>query len=267
MTARAARWLVGTSGWVYPSWRPSFYPEGLPQTLWLERYAEEFPVVEVNATFYRLMRSTTAARWAEATPDAFRFMVKGSRFLTHTRKLADSDGGIRRFFAPLEPLAPKITATLWQLPPWMTVDVALLERFLDAVQSDPLGSQLQHAVEFRHPSWQIDSAYAALAARGALTVNVSGPQLPDDRVVTGGRAYVRFHGLQAGYTHDYTDRELAPWAEHIARQADALVFFNNDAGGRAVTNARQMIALLAKVGERLEEREQSEHRHHRASAV
>ncbi len=267
MTSGSSRWLVGTSGWMYSSWRPSFYPEGLGQPRWLARYAEEFPVVEVNATFYRLARETAAQRWADVTPAGFRFVVKGSRFLTHSRKLGDVDTGIGRFFAPLAPLAGKLTAVLWQLPPWMTVDADLLARFLDAAAADPVGSRIQHAVEFRHPSWQIDPVYDMLDSRNAMTVNVSGPQLPDDRVVTGGRAYVRFHGLTNGYRHDYSDEQLASWAQHIARQPAALAFFNNDAGGRAVKNARQLVRLLAEMGERLEERKQAEQRHHRTGAL
>jgi uncharacterized protein YecE (DUF72 family) len=231
--------LVGTSGWVYPSWRGDYYPRGLAQSRWLAHYAAEFPTVEVNSTFYRLARPSAVESWAASVPDDFRFVVKGSRYLTHMRRLRDVDAGVQRFFAPLTPLGGKLAAVLWQLPPNDRVDVARLDTFLAA-----LPSHVSHAVEFRHPSWLTEEVAAVMTRRGAMTVNVSGPQFPARTDVTGGRPYVRFHGLQPGYEYDYTAADLEPWVDHLARAGDGFAFFNNDVGGHAVKNARALRAML-----------------------
>ena len=236
-----SRHLVGTSGWVYPSWRETVYPAGTPAVgSGCGYYASLFPTVEVNATFYRLASPATVARWAEAVPSRFRFVVKGSRYLTHIRRLDDVTDGLRRFFASVEPLGDKLTAVLWQLPPTFPADVDLLSRFLDALPRRP-----QPAFEFRHASWRTDEPSASCSTTGgAMTVAVSGPESDDDRPVTGGRAYVRFHGLAGGYAHDYTDDELAPWARFVAAAPAALVYFNNDAMGMAVKNALRFTELV-----------------------
>jgi uncharacterized protein YecE (DUF72 family) len=233
--------LVGTSGWVYPSWRGDYYPRGLPQSKWLAHYAAEFPTVEVNSTFYRLARTSAVETWAAAVPADFRFVVKGSRYLTHMRRLRDVDAGVQRFFVPLEPLGDKLAAVLWQLPPNDRVDAARLDEFLAA-----LPSHVAHAVEFRHPSWLTDDVAAVMSRRGAMTVNVSGPQLPARTDVTGGRPYVRFHGLRPGYEYDYTAADLDPWVDHLGRYEDGFAFFNNDVGGHAVNNARSLRSILER---------------------
>jgi uncharacterized protein YecE (DUF72 family) len=234
-----SRHLVGTSGWVYPSWRRTVYPAGTPQREWLHHYATLFPTVEVNATFYRLASRATVAKWAEAVPSRFRFVVKGSRYLTHIRRLDDVADGLRRFFGSVEPLGDKLTAVLWQLPPTFPAAVDRLTRFLDALPARP-----QPAFEFRHASWRTDEVGELLDQRGAMTVAVSGPKSNEDLMITGKRAYVRFHGLAGGYAHDYTDDELAPWAQFVAASPAALVYFNNDARGLAVKNALRFTERL-----------------------
>jgi uncharacterized protein YecE (DUF72 family) len=233
-----SRHLVGTSGWVYPSWRRTVYPVGTPQGEWLSHYATLFPTVEVNATFYRLASTATVTKWADTVPSRFRFVVKGSRYLTHIRRLDDVTDGLKRFFASVEPLADKLTAVLWQVPPTFQADVERLRRFLDALPRSP-----QPAFEFRHPSWRTEEVSELLDERAAMTVVVSARGASAEHVVTGRRAYVRFHGLTGGYAHDYTDDELTPWARFVAATPAALVYFNNDARGLAVKNGRRFIEL------------------------
>ena len=96
---------VGCSGWNYKEWRRRFYPEGVPPSRWLEHYSRAFDTVEVNSTFYRLASEPAVKRWVEQTPDGFVFTVKASRYLTHIRRLRDMKRGVRRFYAPLRPLA------------------------------------------------------------------------------------------------------------------------------------------------------------------
>jgi len=232
------RVLVGTSGWVYADWADRLYRD-VPKTRWLCRYAESFPTVEVNATFYRLPSIRGVARWRQQVPDGFRFVVKGSRYLTHMKRLTDTTEGLRRFFERVEPLGPCLDTVLWQLPPNMQIDLERLDHFLAA-----LPTHVRHAVEFRHASWQQREAYEVLDRHGAMLVAVSGPQLPEDRTVTGGAVYVRFHGLRPGYSYDYTDDDLRPWAKWLRSQSDGFAFFNNDIGGHAVKNARRLSQLL-----------------------
>ena len=231
--------LVGTSGWVYPTWRGTYYPPGLAQSKWLAHYAAEFPTVEVNSTFYRLAKPAVTARWAALVPADFRFVVKGSRYLTHIRRLRDVGTGLERFFEPLRPLGDKLAAVLWQLPPNDHVDVERLDDFLAQ-----LPSGVAHAVEFRHPSWLVDDVAAVMSRHDAMTVNVSGPQFPARTDVTGAGPYVRFHGLRPGYEYDYTASDLAPWAEHLRHHTGGYAFFNNDVGGHAVVNARSFRGML-----------------------
>jgi uncharacterized protein YecE (DUF72 family) len=230
---------IGCSGWNYDHWRNGvFYPPRLAPRRWLAFYAEHFDTVEVNATFYRLASRDTVAKWAATVPARFRFVVKGSRYLTHIRRLDDVADGLKRFFASVEPLGDKLTAVLWQLPPTFKADVDRLRRFLDALPRHP-----QPAFEFRHPSWRTEEVRTELDERGAMTVVVSARGATDDRIVTGRRAYVRFHGLTGGYAHDYTDEELAPWVDFVAASPAALVYFNNDARGLAVKNGLRFTEL------------------------
>ena len=161
-----ARILVGTSGYLYRDWRKVLYPPGLGTGRWLQRYASVFPTLELNTTFYRLTTAVAAARWRDATPPGFVFTAKGSRYITHMKKLKDPAAALERFFAPLEPLRPKLAVVLWQLPPRFDVDaLPRLDAFLAAL---PPG--LRYAVEFREPSWYLPETCdgARRARRGLL---------------------------------------------------------------------------------------------------
>ncbi len=160
---------VGCSGWSYREWRERLYA-GVPQRRWLERYAQEFDTVEVNATFYRLPRERTVAGWVEQTPPGFSFAVKGSRYLTHVRRLRDTEVGLRRFWEPLAPLreAGRLGPVLWQLPESFERDDAALDRFLAALPD------ARHCLEFRHRSWFTAPIRRLLERHGASLV------IPDD---------------------------------------------------------------------------------------
>ena len=140
---------IGCSGWSYRDWRGRFHPDGLPARGWLEHYASVFDTVEVNATFYRLPKVETVRGWAEQVPDGFRFAVKGSRYLTHMKRLRDMGQGLERFWERIEPLreAGKLGPVLWQLPASFARDDELLAAVLEALPA------AEHCFEFRHPSW------------------------------------------------------------------------------------------------------------------
>ena len=237
---------IGCSGWNYAHWRERVYPAGLPQRRWLEHYATLFDTVEVNATFYRLPRRDSVARWVEQTPPGFLFSVKASRYLTHVQRLADLGPGLERFYACIEPLveSPKLGPVLWQLPGNFHRDD---ERLAAALERLPGGL---HCFEFRHASWFVPDVFALLRAHGAALVIGDSPERPfqtEDR--TADWTFVRLHYGRRGRRGNYSERELDDWAGRIARHAalgDAYVYFNNDWEGFAVRNAHGLIRRLVE---------------------
>lgn len=158
---------VGCSGWNYDSWRGELYPPRLSPRHWLERYAERFDTVEVNATFYRLIRREAVARWIEQTPGEFVFAVKASRYLTHVKRLSEMKEGIARFYERIEPLieAKRLGVVLWQLPESFRRDDRRLAHALDGL---PDG---RHAFEFRHESWFAPEVCSLLREHDAALVS------------------------------------------------------------------------------------------------
>lgn len=232
---------LGTSGYLYAGWRGIFYPKGLPARQWLDHYARIFATVELNATFYRLPTAKTVDGWREGTPPGFRFAVKGSRYLTHMKRLKDPGPGIDRYFELILRLGKKLSVVLWQLPPQMNrADPGRLARFLEALPR----KGLRHAVEFRSPAWYVDPVCDVLDAHGAAfcehdLVAARPPRL------TGGFRYLRFHGATGKYRGRYGKRALAPLArELLRRREDAYVYFNNDVGGHAIRDALDLSDLL-----------------------
>lgn len=238
---------VGTSGWQYDDWRGAFYPGDLPKRQWFEHYTTRFSTVEINATFYRLPRTSTVRAWHDRTPDRFRFAVKGSRYLTHNKKLNDPADPVETITTRLAPLKTFHGVWLWQLPPNLHVDVERLETFAAALP----GSQ-RHAIEFRHRSWYSNEVERVLARHGIAWVWLSDHHMPDACRVTAPFVYLRFHGLseddERRYRYDYSEAELSVWAERLRAAAadgrDAWVYFNNDDQANAPRNAITLIDML-----------------------
>jgi uncharacterized protein YecE (DUF72 family) len=239
---------IGTSGWVYKEWAGNFYPKGWPKKDEFAFYVRHFPTVEINATFYRLPSLKMVRGWHDRSPDGFRFAVKGSRYLTHIRRLQDTGPGLRKYFSRIKPLGERTGPILWQLPPNFPKNdenLARLTRFLAR-----LPKRYRHAIEFRHPSWMDERTLALLRQHQAANVWISSLKMPVDHAVTADFVYLRFHGLQGGAYHDYTDDELRPWAEQLAKAArkglPAYVYFNNDLNTRAPLNAHALMRLVGK---------------------
>jgi uncharacterized protein YecE (DUF72 family) len=234
---------IGTSGYLYRHWRGVLYPEGLPQREWLPWYARWFDTVELNATFYRLPSPSAVDRWRTIVPRGFTFSAKGSRYLTHLKRLLDTDAGLERFYAPISHLGPSLGCVLWQLPPHMKPDLERLDLFLSKV---PPG---RHAVEFRDEAWYEDATCDVLDRHGAAFCEHDNVARAPPRL-TGGWRYLRFHGTTGKYSGRYGADALRTVAEDLVRWAagerDAFVYFNNDLGGHAVHDA---LTLLALVGE------------------
>jgi uncharacterized protein YecE (DUF72 family) len=238
---------IGCSGWSYQDWRGRLYPKGLPQARWLERYAEVFDTVEVNATFYRLPKRSTVEGWVERSPDGFLFAVKASRYLTHIRRLRDIGTGVERFWEPLEPLreAKRLGPVLWQLPESFHRDDDVLA---EALRSLP---PARHCFEFRHRSWFAEGVSRLLAEHGASLAIGDDARRPLPRASpTGEMVYLRLHYGHRGRGGNYSAAELDEWRRRIAAwrsRRDVFVYLNNDWQGFAPANARLLRRGLSGV--------------------
>lgn len=236
---------VGTSGWSYDHWRGVFYPEDLPASRRLAYYAERFSTVEINSTFYGLPKSQTVEHWKQQVPDDFIFAVKGSRYITHIRRIDGIDEEIARFMERVEPLAPKLGPVLWQLPPTLKFDRKLLEGFVSVLAT----TAQRHALEFRDGSWLADETYQVLREYGIAVVQVSGDLHQTDFRTTTDLVYVRFHGTTR-YHGSYSGVHLRPWKAFLEEQsadgADCFAYFNNDVEGHAPQDAVRLREMLGQ---------------------
>lgn len=242
------RALIGTSGWTYPSWKGKFYPEDLPSARFLEFYAKEFSTTEVNYSFYHLPRPATYEKWAAQVPEGFIFAVKASRLMTHTKRLVDVEEPWRVFVQNARSLGPHLGPILFQFPPSLHCDRSRLESFLKiAQQPSPQSPPLRLVFEFRHDSWFTDDTYRLLRQYEAALCIADSPRYPRKEVLTAGFTYLRFHGRTKLFVSCYTKNELAEEAKKIKRYLrdglDVYAYFNNDAEGHAVANARTLRTL------------------------
>lgn len=236
---------LGTSGFVYKDWRGLFYPRTLPAREWLDYYARVFSTVELNNTFYRLPNPDAVKRWRKETPSTFEFVAKGSRFITHMKRLKDPKVAVARYFEAIRGLGPKLTAVLWQLPPQMTrPEPDRLDAFLRA-----LPKRHRYIVEFRHDAWHTEEICAVLDAHGAAICEHDLVKTPVPRP-TGNFRYLRFHGSQGKYKGRYGAKRLRRYAEDLKQWSragkDAFVFFNNDRQGQAILDALTLSDLLGQ---------------------
>jgi uncharacterized protein YecE (DUF72 family) len=250
-----ARLLIGTSGWTYASWRGTFYPRSLASRQYLEFYAKEFSTTEVNYSFYHLPRPRTYEKWASQVPDKFVFALKASRFITHVKRLADVKEAWATFVENARSLGSHFGPILLQFPPSFRCDRKRLASFLRSAQNPASKSGLLRlAFEFRHPSWFTEEVYGLLRQHHAALCIADSPRYPRRNVITADFVYLRFHGRTELFASKYTDAELAEEAEEIGRYyrdgLDVYVYFNNDAEGHAVTNARTLRRMVAEEARR-----------------
>jgi uncharacterized protein YecE (DUF72 family) len=243
-----SRVRIGCSGWNYASWRNDFYPPRTPASRWLEHYATIFDTVEVNSTFYRLAKRDAVARWVEQTPPEFCFAVKASRYLTHMKRLTDVGQGVQRFYDPIMPLveAGKLGPVLWQLPGDFKRDDAKLGALLNALGDHPPS---RHCFEFRHPSWFAEEIYEQLRWHDAALVigDRKGLDFQPHEII-GDWTFVRFHFGHRGRRGNYSNSELAEWADRLRAWSEHTriwAYFNNDWEIFAPRNAVTLRRLLA----------------------
>lgn len=201
---------VGTSGFAYKEWKPDFYPEDLPRSKFLEHYGRLLSACEINATFYRLQKHETVARWAAATPETFRFSMKAHRSLTHGRTVAlddDKRSLLEAWLASVRMLGERLGIVLFQYPPYRRRDDDGLSELLGAL------GELRFAVEFRHASWDHPGVSDRIAEAGGTTcVSETVGKVPAS-LPPGPVAYVRLRNDR------YGEDERAGWAELLRAEA------------------------------------------------
>jgi uncharacterized protein YecE (DUF72 family) len=272
---RAGDVRVGISGWRYRPWRGVFYPEGLPQRHELRFASRRLRSVEINGSFYSLQRPTSYRQWYAETPDDFVFAVKGSRFLTHHKKLRECEIPLANFFASgVLALEDKLGPILWQLPPQVSFDAERLEAFFallprttaaaaalarhhderirhGAYVEVRLDRPLRYALEVRHPTFHDRAFLRVLRRHGiALCVADSAGRWPYLEEVTADFVYVRLHGNKRLYVSGYGRAALDAWATRVAawraRGRDVVVYFDNDVKVRAPFDAMNLAARFGQ---------------------
>ena len=237
------RYYIGTSGWHYDDWKGRFYPEKLPKEKWLEFYAQHFPTLELNNTFYRLPTEKALNNWHDSSPPGFIFSVKVSRYITHIKRLKDCKEEMNKFMSRTAILKEKLGPLLYQLPPGLHRNDDILADFLAIL---PRG--YKHVIEFRHASWFEDEVYDILRQYkiGFCVFNM--PKLTSPLIATTDFAYVRFHGSDSLYSSCYSDKYLSGWAKKISVLSEKLesvyIYFNNDIAGYALKNAETIRGYL-----------------------
>jgi uncharacterized protein YecE (DUF72 family) len=218
-----AQLYAGTSGWAYPSWKPDFYPAKLAQAKFLQHYSTQLNAVEVNFTFRQLLKETTAQKWIAETPAAFQFSVKAHQVITHIKRLKKTEDFVPRFLSTIEPIAQagKLGPVLFQLPPNLKMDVALLEEFLGIVPR-----LVSSAFEFRHASWFADEVFELLKKHNrALCVAESEERTTPD-VITADFCYYRYR--KPSYTAEERQAMVARMREHLDAGRNVFAYFKHE---------------------------------------
>jgi len=218
-----AKLYAGTSGWAYPSWKPDFYPAKPAQAKFLQFYATQLNAVEVNFTFRQLLKETTAQKWIDDTPAGFRLSIKAHQVITHIKRLKKTEDFIPRFLSTIEPLAraEKLGPVLFQLPPNLKADSALLEEFLAT-----LPRAVPSAFEFRHASWFEDPVFELLKKHNrALCVAETEERTTPD-VVTADFSYYRYR--KPTYTAEERRAMIKRIREHLSAARNVFAYFKHE---------------------------------------
>jgi len=238
------KYRIGCSGFLYESWKGAFYPEDLPHKKWLTFYQEKFNTIELNVTFYRLLKKEAFERWYKETPPDFSFCLKGSRFISHVKKLKDVELPLSTFFNVTAPLMEKLDVILWQLPPNLKLNIKNLEDFIENLKQYPV----RHVFEFRHKSWLSKKVCKLLSASNIAICMADWPDFIDDLPVTADFVYLRRHGEGGNYSTNYTPEQLKNDAkrikEYLKQGKDVYFYFNNDAFAYAPKNAIELRTIL-----------------------
>jgi uncharacterized protein YecE (DUF72 family) len=233
---------VGCSGWFYWHWRGVFYPAEMSTKGWFEHYSANFRTVELNAPFYSWPTLANVAAWQrQAGRRKFVYTVKVCELITHLKRFEDTKTLVKDFGYIADLLGSRMGCFLYQLPPSFRYTFPQLMNIVGQMDR-----ARRNVVEFRHKSWWNEDVYAAFREAGIIFCSCSGPRLPNDLIKTADEIYIRFHGVNQWYSHDYSRVELEEWVEKIRASGAKRVwaYFNNDRDGYAISNARMLRKML-----------------------
>ncbi|MEO6584113.1 MAG: DUF72 domain-containing protein [Ferruginibacter sp.] len=241
-------WLIGCAGFNYPQWKKVFYPDKLPQRLWLSHYATQFNTLEVNATFYKLPTPATLLKWYDTTPANFVFTVKAPRNITHYKNFINCSDEINGFYKLIgDGLKDKLGCILFQLPPKFSYTKERLQLIIDN-----LTPQYNNVVEFRHISWWQQAIISELEGNNIIFAGHSHPNgVPDEVIINREISYYRFHGVPNLFYSAYDEAALMNFANTMLKckaVTKAYVYFNNTASMAAIENAFFLKGYLNKPG-------------------
>jgi uncharacterized protein YecE (DUF72 family) len=234
---------IGTSGWSYKSWRGPFFPKEVKIKDHLRYYASQFSTTELNGVFYRTPTVEAVRGWREQTPADFVFAWKASKFITHWKRLTNSENSIELMVSRLKILSPKSGPVLFQLPPRFKANRERLASFLKL-----LPKCWPYAFEFRDPSWYEDDILDLLRDNDISLCLSDHHDAPSPWEVTARHVYVRGHGPGGTYKDHYPDKTLRAWARDIAKwkrqRRTVFVYFDNDQKSAAPKDAQRLLELI-----------------------
>ena len=232
---------IGCSGWSYPHWRSVFYPDKMPAREHFAFYAQHFNTVELNNSFYRQPPRERFEAWRQQAPPGFLFAVKGSRYVTHIKRLVVEKTSIDLVVDAALGLGDKLGPILFQLQANFHLDLERLEHFVAML---PEG--VRFTLEFRHDSWLVPAVFDLLRTHRIALCIPDHPKMPKSLEITSDFTYIRMHLPSRGL--GYGRSVLEPWANRFSewkRQGlDVLVYFNNDIGGHAIKDTQTLMALI-----------------------
>ena len=215
---------LGVGGWVYEPWRGVFYPKGLTQAKELEYAATHLTAIEINATYYGSQKPESFRKWAAAVPDGFKFSVKGSRFSTNRRVLAEGADSVKRFLnSGVTELGDRLGPLLWQFAPTKKFDEADFRSFLELLPEKQDGLKLRHVVEVRHDSFRVPEFIALLRTFNIAVVCAEHETYPGIADVTSDFIYLRLQKGKDTIATGYPPKELDAWAKRLRVFADGGV--------------------------------------------
>jgi uncharacterized protein YecE (DUF72 family) len=237
---------IGTSGWHYDHWRGPFYPQNLGKNKdMLPYYARHFRSVEINNSFYQLPKKKTLACWHKSVPKRFLFTLKGSRYITHMKKLKDPSKTVPPLLEAVRVLGSKLGPILFQLPPRWKINPERLQEFLQI-----LPTEFRYAFEFRDPSWFDGRIYQTLSDHDAAFCIYHLAGLLSPKEVTTDFVYIRLHGPQEAYQGQYDIHTLAGWAGALStwqkQGREIFCFFDNDQAGYAAQDALRLQKMIQR---------------------
>ena len=236
-------WHIGCSGFYYKHWKEIFYPKDVPQRLWFEFYCRHLNTLELNVTFYRWPQASMFKKWYTTSSPDFSFAVKAPRLITHFKKMNDCETLVTDFYDVVyEGLKEKTGCLLFQFPPRFDYTSERLDKIINT-----LNPAYPNVVEFRHTTWWNETVYKSLKKHKISFSGMSHPFLPDKIVANTSLLYYRMHGVPDLYKSPYNLKDLKKVVKPIKASTGikkAFIYFNNDIGGSAIKNAKEMNEII-----------------------